>query len=146
MTDKQHEDMTIIMQLCRIFSEQMYKCMKNAGLIEQGFTLGMNVGRMGYINNGYTPITSEINIDKASDAPDWKETRMCQVKFSGEEWMVFAGPKAEIYSVPENVDIGKIDRQEERTAVGREVASKPYPVDGLWIGYDYNSSDVGGGF
>lgn len=146
MTDKQHEDMTIIMQLCRIFSEQMYKCMKNAGLIEQGFTLGMNVGRMGYTNNGYTPITSKINIDKASNAPDWKETRMCQVKFSGKEWMIFADPKAEIYSVPENVDIGKIDRQEERTAVGRKTSSKPYPVDGLWVGHDYNSSDVDGGF
>ena len=146
MEDKQHEDMTIIMQLCRIFSEQMYKCMKNAGLIEQGFTLGMNVGRMGYISNGYTPITSEINIDKASDAPDWKETRMCQVKFSGEEWMIFADPKAEIYSVPENVDIRGTERQEERTAVGRKTANKSYPVDGFWVGADYNDPVLDGGF
>ena len=146
MTDKQHEDMTIIMQLCRIFSEQMFQCMKNSGLIKEVFTLGINVGQMGGNVNGYIPITSEINIDKSAFEPDWKETRMCQVKFSGEEWMIFADPKAEIYSVPENVDIGETDRQTEGTAIRRKVAEHPYPVDGLWVGHDYNDPYVDGGF
>lgn len=146
MTDKQYESMTIIMQFCRIFSEQMYECMKNAGLIQQGYSLDIFIGNQEVYPDGSARKTADIHLDKSVYDSDWDETRMNQSKYRGKDWIVYADPKAEVLSVPKSIDIGEIERQEERTAVGREVASKPYPVDGLWIGNDYNSSDVDGGF
>ena len=44
MTDKQYDDMTIIMMFGRIFADQMYKCFEENGLLGK-YKLDIGVGK-----------------------------------------------------------------------------------------------------
>lgn len=148
MTHKQYADMAMIMQFSRIFSEQMYKCLANSGLLKQGYSLKIEVCRESY-GFGDEVLTSCIELEKdICTADDWDETHMCQMKMSGKEWMVHADPLAEEGTVPPEVHFRK-DREcgsaESRPQDAGKDSDKPYPPFDMWVGSADDPADVGGG-
>lgn len=146
MTNKKYADMTTIMQFCRIFSEQMYKCMKNAGLINEGFKLRIKVGRTDFGEDDIE--TSYIWLEKdilTSSSDEWANTRMYQTKLAGTEWKVSADPIAETGSLPPEIYFSKDSGQTDgKTACGK-ATGKPYPPYDLWISACDDPVNVGGG-
>lgn len=145
MTQKQYADMTTIMQFCRIFSDQMLKCLEGTGLLEQGFYIDLGVNRAYDLETGILAcditLSKHINED-SSNVEDWRATRMHQMRMRNGEWKVYDDPEAKAGSLPPEIRI----RHERVVTEGtRKAASKPYPSDGFWVGSDYGSTDVDGG-
>ena len=141
MTDKQYADIETMMMFGRIFADQMYKCLKNTGLLAEGYQMELYVGqKVGDLRNTFVEV--EKNIADVG-YPDWKKSSARHSKCEGGEWCVAFDPKAEAGSVPPEVHIRKESRT-NKAAVGAN-ANKPYPPDGLWIGSFNHDSDVDGG-
>ena len=141
MTDKQYADIETMMMFGRIFADQMYQCLKNTGLLAEGYQMQLYVGqRVGDIRNSFVEIEKNI-VDVGY--LNWKEESARHTRNEGEEWHVSFDPKAETGSVPPEVHIRKETRNVKET-VGA-TANKPYPPDGLWIGSFNHDSDVDGG-
>ena len=142
MTQKQYADMHTIMACCRIFSDQMYKCLSNAGLLEQGYAIKMYIGDNnlfdGCTENEYIELEQSI---LEHDFETWDKGRMTQRIVNKGRWYVDVDPIAETGSIPPEVCY------KERTDLKRDSKSggKPYPPDGMWLSaYDYYPH-VGGG-
>ena len=145
MNKEQYEKATVIMELCRIFAEQMHKCMNNAGLLKDGYTLRIDTG----LHDKYTDgaiMTSRIVMEKCclvTNEDEWERSMFMQLKFSGKEWTIDADPIAEIGSIPQSIGVSERIRTVSEGMA--EVPSKPYPVDGLWIGSADNDPVLDGG-
>lgn len=145
MNSKRYADMATIMEFCRIFTEQIYKCMSNAGLLKDGYQLSLKVGRFDYGFPEDAILTGSIELEKdpcMDDKVEWKQTRMDQMKFSGEEWEVYDDPKTEAGTIPQKVLIKYGKSVRERVG---ETSSKPYPPYDMWISAYDDPADVGGG-
>ena len=143
MTQKQYADMTIIMGLSRTFCDQMYKAMKNCGLIKEGFSLKLEIGDSEY-GDGILQKSVELEKDISDvDSDEWERTRMDQMQLKGCGWRVHSDPLSEIGSLPP--EVRRIERKGTVQFGDAEDGGKPYPVDGLWIGSDYNDCALGGG-
>ena len=145
MNSKRYADMTTIMQFCRIFSEQMYLCMRNSGMLKEGYKLTINVGRWDGLTED-SILTSQVALEKQilNNDPDYDTTRMEQFKFSGREWRVYDDPIAEAGSLPPEVHI-KAEGWTGRTANGAETARKPGKSDGMWFSASDNDPPMGCG-
>jgi hypothetical protein len=145
MEQKQYADMTTIMQFCRIFSDQMYRCLDHAGLIKQGYVLRIFVGDDFFDNKKET---ATIHLDQSINKvgyDNWLKDCMIQVKQDEKGWRVCHDPKAEAGNVPPV--IVEVERKAKATDMGRktEGADKPLPPDGLWISNrDYDCPVDGG--
>ena len=143
MTDKRYADMTTIMQFCRIFSDQMHKCLKHTGMLDEGYSLRIWVGN--YVGtDDIMKVTIELENNSLGIGTDeWKKSRMQQEMYEERGWFVHADPKAEVGSIPPEI------RYEDRTKNGMEgkgkAGEKPYPPDGLWVSSRYDPSDVDSG-
>ena len=141
MTDKQYADMTTIMMFCRHYADQMYKCLEDAGLIEQGFELNIRVGDLKLFSGKTEKCCIELEQDIMTNTANYYKNRMAQRRMNEERWFVDADPKAEEGSVPPMVGLRKND---ENVCKGSgNSANKPYPVDGLWLSSRDDYSDVG---
>ena len=130
MTHKQYSDMTIIMEFCRIFADQMHKCMENAGLVKQGFRLHIEVGD---VETGDGTQKCYVGLEQNFlDTPEeeYIKNRMHQVRNNAEGWKVLNDPISDTGAVPSVVRSIKKEAGEpqERKATGTET-----PSDGLWI-------------
>ena len=130
MTHKQYSDMTIIMEFCRIFADQMYKCMENAGLVKQGFKLQIEVSDVEIGNDSqkcYVELEQNL-LDTCEE--EYIKNRMQQVRNNAEGWKVLNDPISDTGAVPSVVRSIKKEAGEpqERKATGTET-----PSDGLWI-------------
>lgn len=142
MTDKQYADMTTIMMFCRHFSDQMYKCMENAGLNEKGFELNIRVGNRELFSGKTEKCDicfeqSILDVDRAT----YYKNRMEQRRMIGGGWFVDDDPRAEEGAIPPMVELRKTD--EDVCKGTGSSASKPYPVEGLWLSSRDDYSDVG---
>jgi len=145
MNAEQYEKATVIMELCRIFAEQMHKCMNNAGLLKDGYTLQIHTGLHDKYTDG-SVMTSRIVMEKCclvTNEDEWERSMFMQLKFSGKEWMIDADPIAKTGSVPKGIGVSERIRTVSEGMA--EVPSKPYPVDGLWIGSVDNDPVLDGG-
>ena len=142
MTDKQYADMTTIMMFCRHFADHMHKCMEDAGLLEKGFELEIRVGNKELFSGKVQKcdICLERSILEVDTATYYKN-RLEQRRFDEGGWFVDDDPKAEEGSVPPMVGIRKNDG--DVCEGSGSSASKPYPVDGLWLSSRDDYSDVG---
>ena len=147
MTVSEYNRRQCILQLCRIFADQMQKCMENAGLIKEGFHLNLHVGKEQYGDETeFCSVELEESINDVGSS-QWEKTRMLQVKLEGKGWLIHDDPLAETGTVPvepftkETFDTGKMDSVEGSGKTG----SKPYPPDGLCVGSRDYRADVGGG-
>jgi len=141
MTDKQYADIETMMMFGRIFADQMYKCLKNTGLLAEGYQMQLLIGQV-----VKDRITTSVEISKNIidvGYEEWKKTSTRHSRDFEKEWWVAYDPKAEAGSVPPEVRIPKGKRTYKAT-VGAN-ANKPYPPDGLWIGSFNHDSDVDGG-
>lgn len=147
MTEKQYEDMTIISQFCRIFADQIRKCMENTGLLNEGFYLELSVrpsaveARRDYSTVCIAKNLNEVGVD------EWKATRMEQWKYDNEDWEVFYDPFAKSGTLPK--EICYAERRSFEETLGEEncgaEGTKPFPPDGLWVSDRDNTCDVDGG-
>ena len=142
MTDKQYADMTTIMMFCRHFADQMYKCMENAGLNEKGFELNIRVGNRELFSGKTEKCDicfeqSILDVDRAT----YYKNRMEQRRMIGGGWFVDDDPRAEEGAIPPMVELRKTD--EDVCKGTGSSASKPYPVEGLWLSSRDDYSDVG---
>ena len=131
MTEKRYTDMATIVQFCRIFGDQMHKCLENSRLTEDGYYLHLVV-------NGYDPselVTVELtkHIDEVG-FKEWDTTRMVQMR-TKEGWMICNDPVREPGGIPTVVK--SVCEKKSRDETAREKREPPYPADGLWIGADY---------
>ena len=144
MNQKQYADMTTIMQICRIFAEQMYKCLDHSGLNGKGFRLDVRIDP--HETERGEQLNATVDLEERIcevGAEQWQKTCMAQAWFEERGWVVWRDPKGEIGDAPTDVLL-----QQRTEMLDRRVAEdsrKPYPPDGLWIGADYHHSDVGGG-
>ena len=144
MNNEQYEKATVIMKLCRIFAKQMHRCMSNAGLLKEGYTLQIHTGLHDKYTDG-SVMTARIAMEKSclvTDEDEWERSLFMQLKFSGKEWMIDADPIAEKRTVPKSIGVSERIRTVSE-GMG-ENPSKPYPVDGLWIGSADNDSVLDG--
>ena len=141
MTDKQYADIATMMMYGRIFADQMYKCLVNSGLLDEGYVFQVSAGK-GYDLFGAT-LATDVDICKGAKYKDWRETRFLQMRMKDGVWIVYDDPKERTGSIPPVVITVKKDGA-VKEAVGAN-AEKPYPPDGLWIGAFNHDSDVGGG-
>ena len=147
MTDKQYDDMTIIMMFGRIFADQMYKCFEENGLLGK-YKLDIGVGKNYDLHGERLACDVELSLVTEGKAKndkvfwdEYRKTKMSQMRIVGKEWCVYNDPQAKAGDLPPEVQI----REERIVEQGNsETSSKPYPSDGFWIGADYNDTDVGG--
>ena len=141
MEDERYEQMSVMTSLCRTFADQMLQAMNNAALLRDGYRLYIEIGNEFMWNDGLKAI---IKLEQPN-VPDEEffKNRMSQVNVMGKEWKVIDDPKAETGDVPPEVCYENGERH-LRKGHG-ENADKPYPVDGFWIGADYNDPAVDGG-
>ena len=141
MTDRQYADMTTIMQFCRIFADQMDTCLKHSGLYDKGFSLSLHVGNKVPYEEGVLK-TNKIELSESiTDVgyAQYASTEMMQMNIADKGWIVYDDPRNETGSLPNEVCFKA--RRDFRKAMAEET-EHPYPPDGLWIGADYNNSDV----
>ena len=136
MNKKQYEDAHAILSFCRIFTDQMVKCMKNSGLDKLGYHLNISFDPVTYEDNqvsiGRVGLEKEITFDGSNE---WWTSAFIQRHMVDEGWVIGHDPYAKTGTLPENI------RYPEERDVSKRVAEKaehPYPPDGLWISiYDY---------
>ena len=134
MNQKQYSDMTTIMQFCRIFSDQMYKCLKHTGLLEQGYRIQLDIGDNKVSDDCTFNCSAELSKSVTEyGLEEFNKTVMDQFRKNGEEWRVYADPLQEQGSIPAMVV--EVGNKAKGTDMGRtaEAGTKPYPPDGLWI-------------
>lgn len=141
MKADRYETMSVITSLCRSFADQVLLSMKNKGLLDDGYRLYIEIGNEFMKNDGLKAI---IKLEQPN-VPDEEffKNRMSQVNILGMEWKVIDDPKTEAGTLPPEV-FYKNGERHIRKGHG-ENADKPYPVDGLWVGLDYNDPYVDGG-
>ena len=143
MNREQYEAAHTILGFCRIFTDQMVKCMRNSGLDKLGYHLNISFDPVTY-ESGKTSI-GRVGLEKEiSDqgGTEWWTSAFIQRHIVDEGWMIGHDPYAEIGTLPENV------RYPEERDVSNRVAKyseHPYPMDGMWIGLDYNDPVLDGG-
>jgi hypothetical protein len=140
MTGKTYYDIHTIMGFSRIFADQMYKAMKNCGLLDAGYGLSIKIGHYGG-EDVTEMVVMEQDILKIG-GKQWDETLIDQKKLKDEGWRVFSDPLCRGGAIPPVVSVEKTGRRAEER---RETAGKPYPPDGLWISADHYRDDMGGG-
>lgn len=145
MTDKRYADMTTIMQFCRIYTEQMYLCLKHTGMLDEGYQLRMWVGSCDD-PMGYDTMKTTIELENNSlgiGTENWHKNRMEQDLFEKRGWFVHDDPRTEVGGIPPEI------RLEDRTKNDMEgtgkTGTKPYPPDGFWVSSHYCPTDVDGG-
>ena len=141
MREERYEEMSVIMSVCRTFTDQMIRSMENCKLLCNGYRLYIEVGSDFMLNDG---LKAMVKLEQPY-YPDEEfiKNRMSQLNLLGEEWRVVADPQAKTGDLPPEVYYRNGERH-IRKGHG-EVSEKPYPVDGLWIGSDYNDPPVDGG-
>lgn len=143
MTDKRYADMVAIMQFSRIYTEQMHKCLKDSGMLDEGYHLRMWVGNF-VGNDDIMKATIELeNNTFEIGTEEWHKSRMDQEMFEERGWFVSADPKTEIGGIPPEIRID--NRTKDRVERKGKTGEKPYPPDGLWISSRYDPSDVDSG-
>ena len=102
MKQKQYDAMQVITQCSRAFADQMKKCMKNAGLIENGFHLKVLIAPTESVTyKTYSEVElSEYITDVGEE--QYITTCMEQFKLGENDWSVRHDPKAKAGTVPEN--------------------------------------------
>ena len=144
MTDKQYANMTTIMMFCRHYADQMYKCMEDAGLIEQGFELHMRIGDLDLWSGKVEKCDICLEQSILKDEAKYYRNRMEQRRLDEGRWFVDADPRAEEGDVPPMVVETKATAKNVSNGTGKNT-SKPYPLDNTWLSvYDY-PADVDGG-
>ena len=143
MTQKQYADMTIIMELSRTFADQMYKAMKNCGLIDKGFKLTVQAGD-NLLDTG-TVLRCNVALEKEIlkvPLDEYQKNYMFQWRRNDEGWTVCEDPRCKQGDIPPVVRSIKKEagKSQERKATGTET-----PCDGLWISIydDYLPMDGG---
>ena len=142
MNQTQYEAKQIIMQCSRHFADQMMKCMENARLLDEGFSLIVHVA-----NSISKTDKCFLDIDLMQDPfvvgrHEWNKTRIEHSRFSGEEWNVDHDNQAKAGTVPEEYGMRK-----QRDVMQRmeTVSEHPYPLDGFWISDRDDDPVLGGG-
>lgn len=144
MTDKQHEDMATIMKSCRIFSEQMHRCMEHSGLLEQGYQLTIWVGEFNYYMNEECEIQLENNKTLKIGDDEWYKGRMHQTKYTETGWVNSCERYSKEEPIPSEVCTEERKPSDDRKGEGTD-GTKPYPPDGFWVSSHYCPCDVDGG-
>lgn len=141
MTHKQYEASQIIMQMSRIFADQMRKCLENAGLLDEGYQLNVHVGQpVGTVDKAlnYVWLDKDSNVRK----DDYMKDKVWHYCFEGKGWVVVDDPVVKSGTVPPVV---RIHAEEGRGEEDCETARKPLPPDGLWISCRDDYYPVDGG-
>ena len=143
LTKEQYEAAHTILGFCRIFTDQMVKCMKNSGLDKMGYHLNISFDPVTYENSqvsiGRVGLEKEITVDGGTE---WWTSAFIQRHIVDEGWVIGHDPYAEIGTLPEDI------RYPEERIVSKRMAEKtehPYPPDGFWVGTDYCDPVLGGG-
>ncbi len=130
MTQQQYEAGQTIMQMSRIFAKAMRECMKNSGLLDEGYELRINVWQPeeteGFI------ITESIRLDpkEISSASEYEEKAFNNHYHVGKGWVVINDPIIKCGAVPPTV---RTVETANRVFNGRKEVQKETPPDGLWI-------------
>ena len=135
MNKEQYEAAHTILGFCRIFCDQMVKCMKNSGLDKLGYHLNIDFDPTKY-EDGKVSL-GRIGIEKniSEYGSGWWTEAFIQRHMEDEGWVIGHDPYAESGISPENIRFPE-DR-DERTGMAKKT-EHPYPPDGLWISvYDY---------
>ena len=124
-----YADMVTIMHLCRIFSEQMQRCLKNTGLWNDGFCISVDAYPT-HCSDG-TELTGAVRLFRGYDNPENDHSDdMTQIHLFGKEWHICNDPIAETGTVPAKVSSKVRTDFAERNG---KYAAKSDPLDGLWI-------------
>lgn len=145
MTQKEYNQRLSMMEICRVFADQMSRCMDNAGLTKAGYKLTIEVGNEEYGTDGLllSTVTLEENISDVG-SEQWNRTQMCQMKLDGKGWFVHADPLAESGTVPPTIN-GKAKAGKNPVEGSGKNGTKPYPPDGMWFSTYDDHSALGGG-
>ena len=141
MTRKQYEAAQIIMQMSRTFSRAMYECMQNAGLLDEGYVLDVNVRKPYEVIKG-TYLRCAVELCQDVSIKEWLDNRMCVHDYVKEGWVVIDDPVVRSGCVPP--DVRTADTAAEVYRAGK-TAEKPFAPDGLWLSRYDDPCDVGGG-
>lgn len=143
MNKKQYEDAHTILGFCRIFADQMSKCLENSGLRDLGYHLEIDFDPHRFDDG--TLSLSRVNLYKdlaEVGAREWWDSQFIQRHYEKKGWLICHDPYAETNSLPEDI------RYPENRNISKRVAEKtdhPYPPDGFWVGADYCDSVLDGG-
>jgi len=145
MTNKDYTQRQSMMEICRVFADQMHRCMDNAGLTKAGFKLTIEIGDEDYGTDGklFSMVTLEEDISEVG-SEQWNKTQMCQMKLEGKGWMIHADPLAESGDIPPAIH-GKAKAGKDSVEGSGEDGTKPYPPDNLWLSSLDCHSVLGGG-
>ena len=144
LTKEQYEAAHSIMGFCRIFVDQMSKCLDNSGLRKLGYHLDLDFDPYGYEDGSVAlgKVTIEKNPSKVG-GDEWYDTIFICRHYADERgWMVDNDPYTKGSVLPEDI------RYPEDGDVSESVAEEtehPYPPDGFWVGTDYCDPVLDGG-
>ena len=142
MTDKKYADMTTIMEYCRIWADQMYKCLQNNDLSD--FHIEMIIGNWKLENGNETSLIEFEKDIMTTPEDEYDSKRMSQMKMDdGKGWFVCHDPKAKAGTVPPTVRY--IENKRTVCKAEGENTTKPLPPDGMWIGDPRNDPPVDSG-
>lgn len=131
MTQQQYEAAQTIMQFSRIFADAMRECMKNSGLLDDGYELHLDVDVVELTHQPDDPIICTAKIHKnVQKHEDWMDDRITHFKFWQEGWRVNADPVIKTGNVPPEV---RISETASRVYGSGKKTEKPFAPDGYWI-------------
>ena len=142
MTQQQYEAGQTIMQMCRIFSKAMRDCMKNSGLLADGYELNIKVWQPEDI--GGAVITESIRLDphEVGSVEEYEEKSFSNHCYEREGWVVINDPIIKPGTVPPTV---RTVETAERAFGRRKTVQTATPPDGLWISKYDDPYPVDGG-
>ena len=141
---EEYEAAHTILAFCRVFVDQINKCLDNSGLRKRGFNVDLNFDTCKYEDGSVSIGKVELEKDVLSvNTDEWYRTKFTQRHYTdGRGWVIDRDPFAKIGTLPENVQYpadGDVSKGMAEDSV------HPYPPDGFWIGADYNRPYVDGG-
>lgn len=131
MTEKRYADMATIMQFCRIFGEQMHKCLENSRLTEDGYYLRITVN--GFVPSELVAVELTKHADEVSEK-ELEDTQMVQM-MTKKGWWICNDPVRKPGGIPTVVK--SVCEKKGRDETARAAREPAYPPDGLWVGADY---------
>lgn len=143
MTQKQYEVGQVIMQMSRIFAKAMAECMKNSGLVDEGYVLSVRVQEGYKIDPGYT-LTGSVTLEpkELGSTEEYFNNSFCNHYYEEKGWMVVNDPVIKTGAVPPVV---RTAETAARVYGSRKEAEKEFAPDGLWISRYDDPNPVDGG-
>ena len=130
MNQQQYEAGQTIMQMSRIFAKAMRECMKNSGLLDDGFELHIKVWQPTEMEDVVLTETVSLEPKDYVSLEHYHANSFDNHCYEGKGWVVINDPIVKCGAVPPTV---RTVETANRIFSGRKEVQKETPPDGLWI-------------